>query len=131
MVCAALLFVAAGCLPTTFLTPNAPAPSQQHVVAGSVGRVASWLETALAEDGIVLVEKRQGNLVRLVGNTKSGKMFSLVLRQVPSRDSDVTSVAIQWAAEQDERFWRLVLQTLADMKPAPGSNSGSAVDDEK
>jgi hypothetical protein len=114
----ALLYAAAGCLftpppPPTSSPAKKPGPK---VVTGQVRVVAAGLFEALADAGIVVVEKQQDQQVRLVGTTPSGKMFALLLR--PARSgSDKTEVAVLWGGAPDEKLARVVLRTLEAMRP--------------
>jgi hypothetical protein len=114
----ALLCAAAGCLftPPPAPTPGAAAKPGTKVVSGQVRVVAAGLFEALADAGIVVVEKRQDQQVRLVGSTPSGKMFALLLRPARS-DSDKTEVAVLWGGAPDEKLTQVVRRTLEAMRP--------------
>jgi hypothetical protein len=99
---------------TSSVSPAAKA--RPKVVAGQVRKVTAGLFEALADAGVVVVEKSQGSEVRLVGSTPSGKMFALLLRPVPT-GGDWTEVAVQWGGQPDERLSRVVREALEAMRP--------------
>jgi hypothetical protein len=112
-----LLGAAAGCLsgsPQTSTSSPAAKPKPK-VVAGGVRKVAAGIFEALADAGVVVVEKRQDEEVRLVGAAPSGKMFAVVLR--PARAGDGTEIAVAWGGEPDKQVARILRQTLEEMRP--------------
>ena len=125
VVCAgALLVAAAGCLPDRSLVgPGGPVGGVQ-VVAGSVTVVSAQLQTGLSDAGISVLSKRQGGVVRLVGMTRSGKVFSILLRGDRVQGGDQTTVALKWDREPDEEFWQTVVGLLAESHPPADKDAG-------
>lgn len=112
MVCAAALLAAVGCTPTSFLAPFAGPPPPTYVATGSVGVVSAILQENLAQAGIPVFVKRSAEEVRLVGQTRSNRTFSLCLRPAKADHGDRTTVVLVWSGEPDRQVWGMVLDAL-------------------
>jgi hypothetical protein len=122
----ALLGAAAGCLSGSPQT-SAPSPAakpKRKVVAGGVRKVSAGIFEALADAGVVVVEKRQDEEVRLVGAAPSGKMFAVVLR--PARTGDGTEIAVAWGGEPDKQVAQVLRQALEAMGPQAEDSAGDS-----
>ena len=114
MVCAAaLLLAAAGCSAGSFLASFASPGGKQQVVSGSVDQVSVKLQGALSNAGFAVTANRQGEDVRLVGRTKAGKKFALLLKQRKTETGESTAISVEWEQDADEQFWLTVLELLA------------------
>jgi hypothetical protein len=114
VVCAAaLLLAAAGCSLGSFLVSATGSDGKQQVVAGSVDEVSARLQAALGHVGVSVTANRQGEDVRLVGATSTGKKFALVLRRQKTEAVERTAIAVEWEKEADEKFWLAVVGLLA------------------
>jgi hypothetical protein len=121
-VCAgAMLLASFGCSLGPIQVGLADPHGQQRVVVGSVERVTVALEEGLADAGISVVAKRDAGEVRLVGKTKSGQAFCLLLRPEKGQGEKVAVVA-KWGRDPDEAFWKTVEEVLA-LIPSPGQGS--------
>jgi hypothetical protein len=70
--------------------------------------------------------------VKLNGQTKSGRRFSLLLKRQKTDYAENTAISVEWEKDADEEFWAIVLDLV--VRPAPiadgapvstnGSNSG-------
>jgi hypothetical protein len=109
---AALLLVASGCSPASFLLSAASPGGKQQYVAGSVDQVSAHLQASLGRFGIHLVASRDHQDVLLSGITRSGKRFALRLKQQNSPSGEKTVVSINWDAEEEVEFWGLVVDML-------------------
>jgi hypothetical protein len=113
MVCAgALLWAAAGCSLDSFLVSWSDPGGKPRYVAGSADQVSANLQAALGNAGVMLSETRDGRDVRLAGITRSGKRFTLVLRQQYADRGKRTAVAVEWEDAADEELWALVGEVL-------------------
>ncbi len=120
MVCAAaLLLAAAGCSAGSFLASFASPGGKQQVVSGSVDQVSVKLQGALSNAGFAVTANRQGEDVRLVGRTKAGKKFALLLKQRKTETGESTAISVEWEQDADEQFWLTVLELLAASAQAP------------
>jgi hypothetical protein len=108
---AALLCVL-GCTHDGFLAPPAGPVRSGIVVTASVARVSETLQNGLCDAEIAVLAKREGRNERLVGTTKSGKMFCLQLRPGTAAGSESTVVSVEWGRDPDEQFWRTVVKLL-------------------
>ena len=114
VVCAAaLLLAAAGCSLSSFLVSATGSDGKQQVVAGSVDEVSARLQASLSHLGVSVTATRQGEDVRLVGVTRSGKKFALVLKRQKAENVERTAIAVEWEREADEQFWLAVVDLLA------------------
>jgi hypothetical protein len=119
VVCAAaLLWVAAGCSANSFLLSFFGSDGKQHVVTGSVDQVSANLQAALGRVGIAASLNQQGDDVRLVGTSKSGKKFALVLKRQMTNGGENTAVSVECERDADEQFWLTVVELLASPAPA-------------
>jgi hypothetical protein len=126
IVCAGALLVATagGCSVGSFLLNFTGPGGKPQVVAGSVGQVSTRLQVALGNVGILATLSRQGQDARLVGVTKSGKKFALILKQQQTEAGEKTAIFAEWQDEPDEAFWLTVLQFLtAPAADAPADAS--------
>jgi hypothetical protein len=112
---AALLCVL-GCSHDGFLVPSTGPERSELVVAGSVTYVSGTLVDGLCDAGIAVVAKRDGRNERLVGITKSGKVFCVHLRPETAASSKSTVVSVEWGQDPDEQFWRTFTRLLGSMR---------------
>jgi hypothetical protein len=108
---AALLCVL-GCSHDGFLAPSTGPGRPGLVVEGSVAHVSETLQDGLCDAGIAVLAKRDGRNERLVGTSKSGKVFCLHLRPATAASSKSTVVSVEWGEDSDEQFWRTVTGLL-------------------
>jgi hypothetical protein len=122
LVCAAgLLFVAVGCSAGSFLLSWVGAGDKPRVVSGSIDQVSANLKAALRKiDIIVAVNPQADGVVKLNGQTKSGKRFALVLKRHQTSRGESTAITVEWETDADEQFWMTVLDLL--VQPAPISS---------
>jgi hypothetical protein len=80
--------------------------------------VSAKLRAALGNVGVSVTANQEGDNVRLAGTTKSGKKFSLLLKQQYSGGGQRTAITIDWEGEADEEFWLTVVQWMAPPPPA-------------
>jgi hypothetical protein len=113
-----LLVAAAGCTTGSFLVSWPGLGGKQQIVSGSVDQVSAKLRTALGNVGISVTANQEGDNLRLSGTTKSGKKFSLLLKQQYSGGGPRTAIVIDWQGEADEEFWATVVQWMAPPPPA-------------
>lgn len=114
MVCASvLLLVTAGCLSDSLRASFGCPPRQQMVVVGSVKVVASRLQDALTDAGIVVFRNQVGEDLRLAGMTKEKKVFCFHLSQEKGEGKEKTQITLQWDRQADEDLWRTVVLPLA------------------
>jgi hypothetical protein len=118
MVCAGvLLFVTAGCFSDS-LRASFGGPAKPHlVVVAPVNVVASRLQDALADAGIVVISKQQGDDLRLAGMTKEKKVFCFHLRREKAEGKEKTQILLQWDREADEDLWRTIVLPLVQPMP--------------
>lgn len=126
MVCvAALLFAAAGCSASSLLLSWAGSGGKRQVVSGSINDVAAHLEASLGKINIIVaVAPMDDGTVKLRGRTKSGKVFTLVLKQQVSSQGENTAISVEWEKDADDEFWAIVLDLLVN--PAPITNGAAA-----
>ncbi len=124
-VCAGVLLVATvGCALNELRLPFGGPPSPHQVAAGRVEEVSTRLQAGLAEAGITVLTKFQGEELRMAGMTKGSKVFCLHLtREKPKGEekegrAEKTRVRLQWDREADEELWPTILRSLA--APEPG-----------
>jgi hypothetical protein len=128
MACAgALVCAAVGCAPNSFLTPFGRAPGEKQVVTIPPGEVAAMLETGLNQNGIhVLTKNYAGAEIRVVGKTKSDKVFCIYLTRDKDSRGDKTVVNLCWDRGADESLWPIVASILAAPPPEPDDPPPSA-----
>ena len=114
--CVATLLCVLGCSHDGFVVPSTGPEHSGLVVAGSVTYVSGTLVDELCDAGIAVVAKRDGRNERLVGITKSGKVFCLHLRPETAASSKSTEVSVEWGQEPDEQFWRTLTRLLGSMQ---------------
>jgi hypothetical protein len=78
----------------------------------------------LCDAGIAVLAKQDGRNERLVGKTKSGKVFCIHLRPDNVARSESTVVSVEWGRDPDEQFWRTLTGLLASMQETAVSPSG-------
>jgi hypothetical protein len=113
-----LLVAAAGCTTGSFLVSWPGLGGKQQIVSGSVDQVSAKLRAALGNVGISVTANQEGDNVRLAGTTKSGKKFSLLLKQQYAGGGPRTAIVIDWEGEADEELWINILQWMAPPPPA-------------
>jgi len=113
----ALVLALAGCTPSSFLKPFGPPAPEEHLTDGSVDEVSARLQATLAEEGVALLARREGQEVRLAGKAISGKLFCLLLRPEQVKGDKRTAVGIKWERGEDDELRRTVLQALAPHRP--------------
>jgi hypothetical protein len=94
------------------------------VVEGSVAHVSAMLQDGLCDAGIGILDKQDGRNERLVGKTKSGKLFCIHLRPELAASTESTVVSVEWGRDPDEQFWQTVTGLLVSTQetltsPAP------------
>jgi hypothetical protein len=127
MVCAAaLLLAAAGCSASSFLLSWASSGGKKQVVSGSVNDVAARLQASLGKINIIVATTPMDDgTIKLNGQTKSGKRFSLILKRQATSSGENTAVSVEWwQKDADEEFWAIVLDLL--LKPEPTSSGTTA-----
>jgi hypothetical protein len=107
-----------GCSHDQLLVSPAVQEYSGVVVPRSVGYVSATLQDALFDAGIPVVAKRDGYNQRLVGMTKSGKVFCLHLRPLPEARNQSTVVSVEWGRDADEQFWNTINDLLRALPPA-------------
>jgi hypothetical protein len=107
----ALLYLV-GCSHDGFLVQSTSPEYSGPVVAASVSCVSATLQDGLAKAGIPVVAKPNGGNERLVGRTRSGKVFCVHLRPGTSDGTETTLVRIEWGQEPDEHFRKTVAEIL-------------------
>jgi hypothetical protein len=123
--CVAALLLLAGCLPHSFLRnhPNQEFPEHYQTAA----RV---LQVGLGEAGVNTQKKVVGNEIRLIGKTKSEKVFVLYVEPAPTKATDLprARVTLYWDNGEDPSFWPLVLSVFQRPTgaPADGNQEGGA-----
>jgi hypothetical protein len=121
----AVLAAAAGCVNGNLhVSPAPPGPPPPQVVAASVNVVANVLQDALTDAGIVVVEKRKGSQVRLVGSTGADRLFAIVLQPRKGAKRDLTLVIVDCGHDPDEHFLQVVREALAPMRPGADKDAG-------
>jgi hypothetical protein len=111
----ALLLTVAGCM-SSFLGLTA-APRQQYAVAAPQSVVIGMLETGLGEAGVNVLTKRVDGVMRMAGQTKSGKVFCLYVK--PGEQGEQTVVVVRWDRDADEAFWKSVVEILKAAEAEP------------
>jgi hypothetical protein len=84
------------------------------------------LQDALADAGIAVVEKHMGKEVRLVGLTRAGKPFAILLTRIDGKAADKTAIGIQWDRAPDESMARTISRTLALLTPMAEDDTDDA-----
>jgi hypothetical protein len=127
VVCAAaLLIAAAGCSAGSFLLSFAGSGGKQQVVSGSVDDVSARLQASLKNVGILVTANQVGEDLRLQGETKSHKRFTLVLKRQQTLSGEGTAIAVEWEKDADEQFWLTVVEMLATPKRTAADSSSSS-----
>jgi hypothetical protein len=126
-VCAGFLLCAVvGCSLDSFLVSVTGRDGQQQVVAGSADEVSARLQAALGRVGIAATINRRGEDVRVVGKTRSGKDFALVLHEQTTSSGRQTAVGIEWQGAAEEGFLLSIMDVVATQpardRRVPGQN---------
>jgi hypothetical protein len=108
-----MLAAAMGCTTDSFLVAWPGQGGKQQVVSGSVDQVSAKLRAALGNMGVNVTADQEGTNVRLTGATKSGKKFSLLLKQQYVGGGQRTAIVVDWEKDADEEFWLAVVQLMA------------------
>jgi hypothetical protein len=113
----ALLLTVAGCIP--FLRDLTAAPRQSYAVAAPQSMVVGMIETGLGEAGVNVLTKRVDGVMRMAGQTKSGKVFCLYVKPDQGESGQQTLVTIRWDHDADEAFWKSVVAILKAAEAEP------------
>jgi hypothetical protein len=127
MICAGLVLLAAvGCFNDSFLAHPFSAGRYRQVVDGKPGPVSAALEAGFSGVGVTMFVKRQGEEVRLAGQTKSGQVFCVYVRPGKSGASATSVVTVKWDGQPDEPLWLSIQGWLATSSPEKdGSPKGA------
>lgn len=112
-VCAGvLLLAAAGCTMDKFLIWQVMNYGPKAVVPGTIEEAAAKLLDGLDEARLPRTKKRMGSDIRIVGQSKSGLVYCLYLKQLNAPGGIKTQVRIKWDGGGDEELWQLILKIL-------------------
>jgi hypothetical protein len=120
-----MLLALTGCtLDSLFVSIIGPNRSEK-TVAGSMNDTEQKLTVALDQLHIHATRKVNGEEVRLLARTPSGKAFALVLsKQKTENGAERTLVGIEWDKEADMQFWALIADAiLVPHEPVTGTQN--------
>ena len=119
MLCASLVLIATvGCVNDSFLAHFSGTARYRQVVDGTPGLVSTVLEEGFNGVGVTMFVKRQGEEIRLAGQTKSGQVFCVYVRPGRAAAASANSVVtVKWDNQPDEELWKSILGWLATCAP--------------
>ena len=119
MLCAGLVLLAmVGCVNDSFLAHPFSSGRYRQVVDGAPGPVSAALEEGFSGVGLTMFAKRQGEEIRLAGQTKSGQVFCVYVRPGRAAAASANSVVtVKWDNQPDEELWKSILGWLATCAP--------------
>ena len=108
MVCAAGLavFVIAGCDSAQLaglLELQSSADDQDHFIVASLDTVSQSAQDTLSQMGMKATATREGETVRLVSQTETGRRFTLVLTREMLNGVERTRAHIEWADGKEDQ----------------------------
>jgi hypothetical protein len=109
-----MLLAGVGCVHDAYLAHSGNAVRYTRVVDNTPNCVAAVLEAGFGSIDVVVVVKRTKGEIRLVGTTKSGRVFGVFVRRGQSAETSV--VTVHWDGEPDERLWESLVEWLAICK---------------
>jgi hypothetical protein len=127
---AVVLLAAAGCTLDAFrLDIFGTAPHHQHVLGGNPDAIALYVQTTLQGMNVLVTSTRDKDVVRLVGTTRSGKPFEMLLKRQTSAGREQTQLQLRWQKDPDPGFWMDFMYAIQNrpvqtQSPPPGYNPG-------
>jgi hypothetical protein len=101
-----MLLLAVGCSLDSFkMDFFASAPHHEHTLSGKVDVVAGQVQASLQGMGLLVNAKREGETIHLLGTTRAGKPFDLLLKRKTTSYGESTVVELRWQKDADEVFW--------------------------
>lgn len=115
VVCASALFLALpGCVTPGSTRSSTAADPYRMKVTGTTAQVAATLQTGLNEAGVVVMVGQVGEVIRLGGQSKSGKIFCIHVKPGKGKNQDQTVVSIRWDRDPDQKLWQTVVDILQE-----------------
>jgi hypothetical protein len=113
LACAGALLSAAGCSLESFtLTSFWESAAEEVPLMGTPDEVSRQTTTALQQLGVAVRVDKQGETVRLSGQTKNGQRFTLLFdRRTPNGEA-WTQLRLVWEKDADGQFWGELLGGL-------------------
>jgi hypothetical protein len=106
-----VLLGAAGCVHDGFLAPSQGMIEYSLVVDNTPACVADVLEVGFNSVDVMVIVKRMKKEIRLVGMSKSGKVFGIFLRH--GEAPYTTAVTVKWDREPDKKLSESIDEWLA------------------